>query len=363
MDIVSINFQENNSSITRKAKHLDICIDAGLYHIESTISTGFEKLKFVHNALPEVSEAEVDTSMSMLGYSVSMPVFISCMTGGSDGGFAANCALAEAAQKWKIPVGLGSIRVLFEHPEVLEHFQIKRIAPDVPVLANLGAVQMRELKHADIVTLVEKLKADALVIHLNPGQELAQPEGDTNFKGLLDPITRFIRSAPFPVIVKETGFGIKPSLVYRMLEAGAAYVDIAGAGGTNWMLVESYRQNPQMPDLREDFADWGIPTAVNLASLGESTKGKVLASGGIRTASDIAKAIILGAESAGIALPLIRAYNDDSSSGVHNYLTVINRNLRIIMTLLGVKNLNELRGVSLIQDSGFKNHVDALKGF
>ena len=197
--------------------------------MEGKLSTGFELLHFLHNALPELSWHELDTKVEFLGIEISLPLLISCMTGGSAGGWEANRALAEAAQEAKVAVGMGSFRILFHDADLFRHFHLKEVAPDVPVLGNLGAVQLRDLDLQEVLELTKKLEIDALVIHLNPGQELFQKLGDRDFRGLKDGIARLCERCPVPVIVKETGFGIKPSQVKELLNIGVAFVDIAGA--------------------------------------------------------------------------------------------------------------------------------------
>ena len=253
----------------------------------------------------------MDPSVRFLETRIPLPIFISCMTGGSGKGLEANHGLARAAQATGLPVGVGSFRVLFDHPELAPHFRLKSLAPDVPVLANIGAVQVRDRQAAEILEWVRRLEVQALVVHLNPGQELFQPEGDRDFRGLKAAIAKLIEKCPVPLIVKETGFGILPSTVRELLGCGAAYVDLAGAGGTNWITVESYRLPPEERASAAEFSDWGLPTAMLLAALGAEAgrqdAGRVLASGGVRGGLDAAKAVALGAPLAGLALPFIRA--------------------------------------------------------
>jgi len=264
------------------------------------------------------------------------------MTGGSEGGFRANRQLAEAAQELGIPVGLGSIRVLFRSPELLPHFRIKPLAPDVPVLANIGAVQVRDGDPAAFFDLLERLEVQALVVHLNAGQELFQPEGDRDFRGLRQAIARLCGRARLPVIVKETGFGIGPGLARELLDAGVAYVDLAGAGGTNWITVESFRLPEEERPAAAEFADWGLPTAVLLASFGGS-QDRLLASGGLKTGMDAAKSLALGAELAGLALPVIRAVVAGGAEAVVRLFRGLERTLRAIMVMTGSRNLADLR--------------------
>jgi isopentenyl-diphosphate Delta-isomerase len=292
--------------------------------------------------MPELDAARVDTSVQFLGRTMALPVFISCMTGGSEGGFRVNRELAKAAGILGIPVGTGSVRVLLDHPELDNHFALKSQAPDVPLMANIGAVQARDLDPSRLDDIVGRLDADALVIHLNPAQELFQPDGDRDFRGVRDGIARFISRAPYPVIVKETGFGIAPDESRFFLDAGAAYVDIAGAGGTNWISVEAYRDNEAALAVAREFDDWGYPTARLLAD-SPVASGRILASGGIRSGMDVAKAVALGAASCGLALPLARAAHAGGSEAVVAYIRHIETVLRTVMALTGSSTLAELR--------------------
>ncbi|HEY9594977.1 MAG TPA: type 2 isopentenyl-diphosphate Delta-isomerase [Spirochaetia bacterium] len=348
----------------RKEKHLAICTDPSLYRVEGA-GADFDGVRFLHTALPEIAESEIDTTTTFLGSRVALPFFVSCMTGGSEGGFRANRLLAEAAEALRIPVGVGSIRVLLDNPGLFEHFHVKPLAPSVPVLANIGAVQVRDRDTAALLDVVARLEAQALVVHLNPGQELFQPEGDRDFRGLSDAIARLCERSAVPVIVKETGFGILPGLVRELLDAGAAYVDIAGAGGTNWISVESYRLPEEERGPAAEFADWGIPTAVLLAALepdAEPGAGRILASGGIRSGMDAARAVAMGAALAGFALPVIRAVVADGVAGVTRYFRALERTLRTVMPLTGSRTIAELqRGVTW-REPVFQARVDAFLG-
>ncbi|MBN1838219.1 MAG: type 2 isopentenyl-diphosphate Delta-isomerase, partial [Spirochaetales bacterium] len=248
----------------RKEKHLSICADPSRFSVEGS-APGFDAVRFIHHALPEVDEPAVDPGVEFLGHRLPYPIFISCMTGGSEKGFLANRELARAAQSTALPVGMGSIRILFDHPELAPHFRLKELAPDVPVLANIGGVQVRDEEHALLFDWARRLEVDALVVHLNPGQELFQPEGDRDFRGIREAIGRLCAASPVPVIVKETGFGIRPAAVRELLELGAAFVDLAGAGGTNWVTVEAYRLPEAERGPAEELRDWGLPTALLLA--------------------------------------------------------------------------------------------------
>jgi len=325
----------------RKEKHLTICTDPSRFQVE-TGSAGFTSVHFLHDALPETAYAALETSVAFLETRVRLPLFISCMTGGSEGGFRANKVLAEAAQELGVPVGLGSFRILLSEPDLLPHFHIKPLAPDVPVLANIGAVQVRDTETGALLRIVERLQAQALVVHLNPGQELFQPGGDRDFRGLREALGALLRSAPLPVIVKETGFGIGPGLARELLAEGAAYVDLAGAGGTNWIAVESHRLEREEAEAAREFDSWGMPTALLLAAFG-GTQDRLLASGGIRTGMDAAKALAMGAEMAGVALPAIRAAVEGGVPAVVSLFRGMEKTLRSVMLLTGSSTVADLR--------------------
>ncbi|HVP20030.1 MAG TPA: type 2 isopentenyl-diphosphate Delta-isomerase [Spirochaetia bacterium] len=334
-----------------------ICTDPSRFSVEGA-GAGFEGVRFIHEALPELTAAEVDPSVRFLGTRIASPLFISCMTGGSEGGFRANTMLAEAAGRLGIPIGLGSIRVLFREPSLFEHFHIKPIAGDVPVLANIGAVQVRDLDHPELFRLLERLEVQALVVHLNPGQELFQPDGDRDFRGLKEALKRLCGDARLPVIVKETGFGIRPSLARELLDAGASHIDIAGSGGTNWISVESYRLPEKSRGRASEFADWGIPTALLLAASRE-LRGRLIASGGIRSGIDAAKAVALGAELAGLALPVIRAVADGGVDGVVALFNELEATIRNVMLLTGSKTVHDLRRGTVWIEPALAASIDA----
>lgn len=341
----------------RKKRHLEICIDAERYHVEAG-STGLEGVRFRHRALPELNADAIDTTTTFLGYQIAMPVLISSMTGGSDQSYRVNKDLAQAAQRAGVPVGMGSIRILFRKPEVIDDFRLKRLAPDVPVLGNIGGVQLTELSHDALADLLRELEVDAVAVHLNPGQELFQPEGDRDFTGILEAIRRFCDVSPVPVVVKETGFGIGPEEVRALFEAGAAYVNIAGSGGTNWITVEASRREEGPNEVERQFADWGMPTGLLLASLGRDRRG-IIASGGLRTGMDVAKVIALGAELAGLALPFVRAVAEGGVEAVVEKLMDIKKVLTTVTALTGSPDIPSLREVPLWYEPDFQKRLES----
>lgn len=342
----------------RKAQHLEICVRKDEYAVE-TGSSYFDRIRFVHRALPEISETDIDASLDFLGYRVKLPIFISSMTGGSAEGFQANKNLARAAQKAGVPVGMGSIRIIFRKPEVEHHFRLKELAPDVPVFANIGGVQVREMEQPKLLEAVRRLGVDALVVHLNPGQELFQPGGDRDFSGILEAIARLCDASPVPIIAKETGFGIAPEDTKLLLEAGVSFVNLAGSGGTNWVSVEAHRLEGPLARAAAEFGEWGIPTAAALLAV-RGRSEHILASGGIRSGLDVAKASALGARLSGLALPFIRAVVEKGVEGVLAEMELLELVLRRAMTLVGARNLAGLRKARLIIDPGLKELSEQL---
>jgi isopentenyl-diphosphate delta-isomerase type 2 len=330
----------------RKAQHLEICVDEGQYAVESG-RTRLDEVHLVHRSLPELDASTVDPSWNFLSHQVSMPLFISSMTGGSEAGYQTNKDLATVAQRLRIPVGMGSVRILFRKPEVIDDFLLKRFAPDVPVFANIGGVQLPEMDHGEIFAMIRRLEVDGIAVHLNPGQELFQPGGDRDFRGIADAVTRFVEGSPVPVIVKETGFGINPDEVRRLQDAGAQYVDIAGSGGTNWVRVEAYRQEDSVAvAAAPEFDEWGLPVALVLAALGRNVPG-ILASGGMRTGMDVVRAVAMGAEGVGMALPFVRALRTGGIDGAVDFGRRVEYVMRTALALSGCQTPDELRRAPL----------------
>ncbi|MCF7972760.1 MAG: type 2 isopentenyl-diphosphate Delta-isomerase [Phycisphaerae bacterium] len=338
----------------RKSRHLDVCLDASA-SIEST-DTWFQDIRLVHHPLPELDWAELDTSTDFLGHHLALPFFISCMTGGSEAGARVNRHLVQAAQQTGIPVGLGSMRVLLRHPDLFDQFHVKPLAPDVPVWANLSAAQLQHLATDDLIEWLKRLEVQALVLHCNVGQEQFQPHGDRCFAGMTHSIRQFCERSPIPVLVKETGFGLRAQDIQPLARAGVAAVDIAGAGGTNWILVESQCHDHPHPDAALDFSDWGNPTPIVLAAMDESDL-PVLASGGVRNGVDIAKSLALGASLAGLALPFIRAEAQGGLDGVLEQIETLTLTLKTAMLLTGSRTVADLGTSGLILSESFVSQV------
>ncbi|MEI6385527.1 MAG: type 2 isopentenyl-diphosphate Delta-isomerase [Spirochaetota bacterium] len=352
------------SASERKERHLSICVDPVLHRVETRAGgSGWERLSFAHRALPELSLAAIDSGSGFLGYRLRLPLLASCMTGGSAGGGRVNQVLAAAANEARIAFGLGSFRVLLRDSSWLADFQLRRLLPDVPLLANIGAVSLREHGHAAVLDIARRLEADALVVHLNPAQELFQEGGDRDFVGLRDALSGLFEASPLPVIVKETGFGIGPAEARALLAAGASQIDLAGAGGTNWIAVEAERLDPgPLRDAAADFQEWGYPTALLLAAIagGGTEPARLIASGGIRSGLDLAKALALGAGLVGTALPLLRAVESGGRDGALAFIERLAFGLRSVMLLTGSASIEALRRGILIADSSFHADVRSL---
>ena len=330
-------------TLTRKADHIRINLEEDV--AAKGVTTGFDEWRLGHRALPEIDLDDVDLSTRFLERRLGAPLLISCMTGGTERAHVINVRLAGIAQERRLAMGLGSCRVLLEQPEVLPTFDMRDIAPDVPLLANLGAVQLNcGVGVAECRRLLDMLRADALVLHLNPLQEALQPEGDTCFAGLLDRIASVCAGLNAPVIVKEVGWGIAPDLVAALVRAGVAAVDVAGAGGTSWSEVERHRiADPVRARVAASFAGWGLPTAEAVREARSAApSATIIASGGVRDGIDVTKALALGADMAACAGPLLRA----AASGERTLaeaVEVLIEELRLAMFCTGAAGVVELR--------------------
>lgn len=334
----------------RKLDHLTISLTK---KVESNKPPGFNDVTLIHNALPEINKNEIDLSINLFGCKLNAPLIIEPMTGGTFKAIKINASLAEAAEKLKIGIGVGSQRAALEDPSLKKTYTIVREkAPTTLVLANIGCSQILGEKGLEKAKeAVEMINANALTIHLNSLQESIQPEGETKFKGVLNAISQVIKKLNVPVIIKETGAGISMEVARKLENIGVEFIDIAGLGGTSWASVEYYRakanSNKILKALGKTFWDWGIPTVASLIEVKSSTKIKVIASGGIRTGLDAAKSIALGAEAVGLALPLLK----QAIKGVKQtmqFLKIIIEELKTAMFLTGSKNLIELKNVPVV---------------
>ncbi|MEM8641558.1 MAG: type 2 isopentenyl-diphosphate Delta-isomerase [Cyanobacteria bacterium P01_G01_bin.54] len=334
---------------TRKADHIRICLEENVQFPQQT--SGFERYRFNHVALPELDYEEIDLGTTFLGKRLQAPLLISSMTGGTVQAQQINQRLAIAAQDNGLAMGVGSQRVAIEKPVVWPTFQVRHLAPDILLLANLGAVQLNYTYGLDQCRrAIDGLEADALILHLNPLQECIQPNGDRNFAGLLDKIATLCYQLPVPVIAKEVGNGISARLAEQLIDAGVMAIDVAGAGGTSWAKVEGERaENPLQRRLGQTFADWGIPTADCITSIRAlDATLPLIASGGLRNGLEAAKAIALGADLAGFAFPFLKAATT-APEAVQALIEVLRAELTTTLFCTGSRTLNELRRPTVIQ--------------
>jgi isopentenyl-diphosphate delta-isomerase len=334
----------------RKKEHLELCLDTE--SVSSSTGTGLEAYRFVHNALPELDIDELDLSTTFLGKRLKAPILISSMTGGFDLARKVNRNLATAAQALGLAMGVGSQRVAIEAPAAAASFQVRDVAPDILLFGNLGAVQLNYgYSVAHCRRAIEMIGADGLILHLNVLQEAVQPEGNRNFKGLAEKIAAVCRELEVPVIAKEVGNGISVDVAKRLVQAGVKAIDIAGKGGTSWSAVESQRATRQGKRPDNAFAEWGIPTEEALISVRQALPNiPLIASGGIRTGVDFAKAIALGADLAALGQPLLAAALE-SADKVIEFLGGVIHELRVSMLCVGTKNLAALRRAPLVRNS------------
>ena len=333
---------------TRKADHLRICLEED---VQFANTNGLERYRFSHCCLPELNRSEIDLTTTFLGKQLSAPLLISSMTGGTEQAQIINQRLATVAQRYKIAMGVGSQRVAVEKPIVASTFAVRSHAPDILLFANLGAVQLNYNYGLDqCLQMVDLLEADALILHLNPLQECIQTKGDTNFRGLVDKISTLCSKLPVPVIAKEVGNGISAVMATKLLEAGVKAIDVAGAGGTSWAKVESERaETPLQRRLGMTFADWGLPTAECIRSIrAVAPEIPLIASGGLRHGLDIAKALAIGADIGGMALPFLQAAAE-SEAAVNSLVEVLIAEMTTVLFCTGNATIEQLKSSSALR--------------
>ncbi len=319
----------------RKDDHVRICLEKDVLFSKKN---GFERYEFEHRALPEIDLDEIDTTTFFLGREFRLPFFIAAMTGGTPVGHKINRNLARAAEELGIGMGLGSQRAMLDEPSVAQTYVVRDVAPSILLLGNIGAPQLAGLSIPEVEAMVGRVEADGLAIHLNPCHEMGQPEGDTNWKNVLECIRSVCAKISVPVVVKEAGCGISGAVASRLKTAGASAIDVAGAGGTCFAKVEYYRGSR----MAEAFFEWGIPTAQALSQCREAVEIPLIASGGIRSGVECAKALALGATLVGFALPVLKPALE-SHHAVVRRINEFALELRKAMLLIGVKNIAELR--------------------
>lgn len=339
---------QNDITADRKREHLKLCLTDDVQFKSKT--NGFEKYDFVHHANTEVELKRIDFETKFFKKKISYPFLISCMTGGTSEAENINAQLAVAAQELNIPIGVGSQRQALENNQQMKSYlAVRKNAPTVPVLGNLGAAQIVQLQNLKVVQkLVDQIEADAMVIHLNPLQELLQKEGEPNFKGLLSRLRKLVRILDVPIVVKEVGSGISGKAAKELLEAGVKGIDVAGAGGTSWAGVEILRNKIQTGMV---LWDWGIPTSYcirDVHRLKKNFKFILIGSGGINSSMDAAKAFALGADLVGSARMILQTLDKSGIEGVKNLIQSWFEFVKSVMFLTGSQSLSELRDNKII---------------
>lgn len=339
------------ATVSRKKQHVELVLAKDVAFRGK--STGLEKVEFVHNALPELDFKDIRTGTTFVGKPVALPILVSSMTGGYSEALRINRELASVCEELRIPLGVGSQRQALEDSAYHRTFSIVReAAPSIPVLGNLGAAEVARLKNADPVKkLAEMIGADCFCVHLNPLQELLQPEGTPNFKGVLAGIEMLVRDLPLPVLVKEIGAGISAGVARRLLDVGVRNIDIAGAGGTSWAGVEILRRKERRQ--QNQWWDWGIPTADAIRAVAalkaEHGQFTLIASGGISSGLDVARAIALGADIVASARPILRTLRAKGPGGLVAMLRTWEHDLRSIMFLTGSGTVKMLQAAPVFE--------------
>lgn len=333
----------------RKKEHIELCLTGDVSFKDKT--NGFENYEFKHYAITEVDIKRINFKVDFFGKKINYPFLISCMTGGVSEAENINAKLAVAANELKIPMGVGSQRQALENKLYLKSYEIlRKNAPDIPVLGNIGAAQLVKFKSLDTVRyLAELIKADAMVIHVNPLQELLQDKGEPDFKGLLNKLGKLVKYLEIPVIIKEVGAGISKKAATRLLNIGVKGIDVAGAGGTSWAGVEILRNNNGKGN---QFWDWGLPTSYcirNISKLKNKYDFVLIGSGGVNNAMDAAKAIALGADIAASARIILQELNKSGVDGVIKLIKDWFLIIRQVMYLTGSKTIEDLKNSKIIR--------------
>jgi isopentenyl-diphosphate delta-isomerase len=320
---------------SRKKDHVDIVLAKNVQYGKTA---GFERVDFMHSALPECDFSKIDLSMKFLNKRMNAPLLITGMTGGYKDAERINKGLAQAAEKYRLAFGVGSQRAMIENPDLKKTYYVRDVAPSIPLIGNIGAFQLKKYPVEKIASLVSSIEADALAIHLNALQETIQPEGDRDFSGVLKAIEKTCEALGVPVIAKETGAGISADVALKLKNAGVKYVDVSGAGGTSWSMVE-YERKGFVPG----FENWGIPTVDAITMC----RGIVplIGSGGVRSGIDAAKCIALGCDVAGAAYPFIRALE---GGRINSEIEAWMLQMRACAFLTGSKNYEELRKAEMV---------------
>jgi isopentenyl-diphosphate delta-isomerase len=343
----------------RKADHIEVAASgAADFAARSTL---LEEVHLVHQALPELALDELDLRTALLDRTLAAPLVVSGMTGGTEEAGRINRDLARAAEQLGLGFGVGSQRAMALHPELESSFMVRDAAPDVFLIGNLGVVQARAFGPDRVAELARRIGADAMAIHLNPAMELIQEDGDRDFRGGRDTLAELVERLPVPVIAKETGCGLSPQAARSLAAIGVRAVDVSGAGGTSWVAVEARRAAPgsRAEALGTELWDWGLPTAVSVAACAAAGL-QVIATGGLRTGHDVARALALGARCGGMAAPVLRAQRAGGMEGALEFLERVVASLRSVALLCGAPRSRDLATVPRHLGAALRRWLDDL---
>jgi isopentenyl-diphosphate Delta-isomerase len=344
----------------RKDSHLDLCATGEVEPVENR--TLLDDVRLVHCAMPELAVEDVDLSVELFGKRLKAPLLITGMTGGTERAGKVNRDLAEVAERFGIAFGVGSQRAMAENTDRIATYEVRSVAPTAVVIGNIGLYQAIGLGVDGVRRLGDQIGADAMALHLNAGQELTQPEGDRDFRGGYEIVAKLAKAYGARLLVKETGCGISPEVARRLVELGVQALDVSGLGGTSWVRVEQLRAKGAAYQVGAQFSSWGIPTGAAIGAVFRAVGGKarLIASGGLRTGLDVAKALALGADVAGMALPLFRAQQTGGVAGAVEALEIIQTAVRQSLVLTGSRTVAELRSRPKVVTGELKDWLSAL---
>lgn len=348
----------SDATVERKDAHLELCVREDV----EVASPLFDCVHLVHCALPDLALEDINLRTRFFGKLLNAPLMVTGMTGGTERAKRVNLDLAQAAERTGVAFGLGSQRAMVEHPSLTETFSVREVAPTTVVLGNLGLTRAASMSVEQLDALLLSVGADGLAVHLNPAQELMQPEGDRNFRDGAKALTRLARHFGARLMVKETGSGISPNVARKLAAAGVRTIDVSGVGGTSWVRVEALRGAGAMRVAADELSGWGIPTAAALMAARQvvPSDAVLVASGGVRTGLDVAKAIALGADVCGLALPFFRAQQAGGADAVVAAIDTIVSTLRATMLLCGARDGVELRAVPRVVTSPLESWAQVL---
>lgn len=355
-DDILVNMIKN-----RKKEGIEIPLNENVQGRQN--STFLEYVQLIHNALPEINFDDIDLSTTFLNRSFSAPLIIDSMTGGTDEAFIINKRLGQIAEKYGFGMGLGSQRAGLKSEKLVQSYSIARkVAPNAFLIANIGGAQLSEgLSNSDINKIIRMIDADAIAIHLNPLQELIQPEGEPRFKGILQKISDLVNEVEIPIIVKEVGSGISSEVALKLVNAGVCAINVAGAGGTSWAGIEKIRADKTKSYIKSQlgklFWDWGIPTALSILLISKTVDIPIIASGGLRNGLEATKCLILGSNMCAMAYPFLKKASE-SEEELDRFTQLLLSEIKGTMFLTGSSNIKSLKNTRYILTDKLANILD-----